>query len=194
MKIITTYARFLPEQRWEDVNTCSDPIPAGSPRPPLVMRSLGIFLFAFVLGLSGCGAQFTHVKPGQSAWLSLARVPPVVANPETDPHPNGLIAAARRRPPAVWNHVEPPLPMAYQDPLQASSADVFGPSESAALTEMEQKLLAHPASAEDWRKLAILYEQAGDTLGAVRAFKEVKKAGLAPSELKTRTGASLGLR
>lgn len=132
------------------------------------------------LALSGCGAQFIHVKPGESAYLSMAVKPSVLGVTE----PLSAVGAGPASRLAGWHAPElhPPLPSRSGDDGQA---DIFGTGDFAmqtgqdreAITAFEDLVRRQPQTGDAWIKLAILYERVGDTKGAIRAFKEAKKCG-----------------
>ncbi len=156
-------------------------------QPSLPPYSL-VFLFISLLtaaALSGCSTPLTHVKPGQSAWLSLAVSPNVVGTQGGLPPP---VAVGPSSIPGQGNSGRPLYPDLHlalpgRDDVAQNPGDILSSADFAmqtgqtgeAIVAFEGVVRRQPTSGAAWAKLASLYERAGDTKNAVRAFKEAKK-------------------
>jgi len=153
-----------------------------NPKPVLASLWPPMCALVAALSLCGCGAQFTHVKPGESAYLSLAPKPSIVGGTEplsaVGAGPASRLAGGRG--PVIELH--PPLPSRSGAP---GPADIFGTGDFAMQTGQDREAIAafedlvrrQPQAGDAWTKLAVLYERVGDTKSAIRAFKEAKKCG-----------------
>ena len=138
------------------------------------------FTFARPLGLAGLfffhGAcshvQVTHVPPGQSVNLALAKKPEVLRMPAAVPAAPG----ANARMPVI----EPELP---KDNTVERVAEAFtrggfcmsAGKDQEAIEAFEETVKIDPAFTEAWQNLAMLYEKKGDSKKALDAFRRAKK-------------------
>ena len=137
------------------------------------------FTFARTVGLAGIiflfGAcshlQVTHVQPGQSVNLALAKTPDVLRIPAAPP-PSGAFGHA----PAA----EPELPKndTVERVAEAYTRGGFCMSagkDQEAIEAYEEAVKIDPAFSEAWQNLAVLYEKTGDSKKALDAFRRAKK-------------------
>jgi tetratricopeptide (TPR) repeat protein len=123
------------------------------------------------LALGACGhVQYTHVAPGQSLGVALARKADLVrlASP-----PPGSMAGRMQA-------VEPDLPAS--DNL-SRAAEAFSQGEfcmgagkdDEAIAAYQQAVKIDPTFGDAWQRLAALYEKKGDNKKAMDAFRRAKK-------------------
>jgi tetratricopeptide (TPR) repeat protein len=154
-------------------------------------------LFA-ATALSGCSTSFTHVKPGQSAWLSLA-VSPNVIGTRGGPAP---VAMGPSSMPGRPLYPDLHLSLPSRGSGLENSGDIFSSADFAmqtgqigeAIAAYEGIVRQQPTSGIAWRKLASLYERAGDTKSAIRAFKEAKKCQQPDPAANNPANTAVGLR
>jgi hypothetical protein len=139
--------------------------------------------FARLLGLVGVifsvGAcsqlHVTHVPPGESVSVVLAKMPEVLKIPvavQPPPGPPGTAGAA----PAV----EPDLPAdnTVERVAEAYSRGEFclgAGKDKEAMEAFQEAVKIDPTFSEAWQHLAMLYEKKGDSKKALDAFRRAKK-------------------
>jgi hypothetical protein len=135
---------------------------------------------AFTLILAACGAQLVHVKPGQSARMSLAQIPAVL--PSVIPGAPGetmtRTAGPRWEGPA---HFDRGVPLPEQGEMDASSVGELATragNHEAAIAAFEDVVKRDPNSAQAWERLVKLYERHGEPEKAAKAYKRLKILGL----------------
>jgi hypothetical protein len=159
------------------------PRTSSPPRRPrgvrLVCRLIPV---ATALALAGCGAKLVHVKPGQSARLSLAQIPVVLPSvvPGTPEHAmaGGSGAGPRWAGPA---HFDRGVPLPERGDMDASSVGELAMragNNAAAIAAFEEVVKADPASVHAWERLVQLYERNGENEKAAKAYKRLKSLGL----------------
>ena len=134
-------------------------------------RLLGLVGIIFSFG--ACShLQVTHVPPGQSVDIALAKTPEVLklpATPKTTPGSAGGVGA-----------VEPELP---KDSTVERVAEAYSRGEfcigagkdKEAIQAFEETVKIDPTFSEAWQHLAMLYEKQGDKKRALTAFRQAKK-------------------
>jgi len=157
---------------------------------------------AFVGG--GCGnAEFTHVKPGESARLAvMTRNAPAakpVARVVAGPAGPGQVSAANMA--AIQAGVDITPAPALPDPNNTADkvAELYTKGSFAmqagqtgeAIVALEEAVKLDPNFSDAWSKLVILYQRAGKESKAIEAYKKAKRLGQpnGPSNL-TATGTS----
>ena len=127
----------------------------------------------FALALEACGhVQITHVPPGESLGVALAKKPQVVRLPGPPP--------GATPPMTVSSMPDPGLP---QSDNTAKVADAFTRGEfcmnagkdDEAITAFQEAVRLEPNFTEAWQRLAALYEKKGDNKKAIEAFRRSKK-------------------
>ena len=135
-----------------------------------ITRTLG--LTGLSLALWGCTTEsikITHIPPGESLNVALAKKAELVKLP-TPPKPApGSVAA-----------VEPPLPVntTVERTGEAYTRGEFfmqtGKTDEA-ITAFEEAVRIDPGFSEAWQQLAMLYEKKGNSKKAMDAFRRAKK-------------------
>ncbi len=130
-------------------------------------------LLAAALMLSGCAnLKVTHVPPGESLNVVLAKKPELIRLPEAAPEPQMLTGPV----PAV----EPELPgeSIVERVAEAYSRGEFclgAGKDDEAIAAFEEAVKIDPAFTEAWQQLAMLYEKKGNSKKALEAFRRAKK-------------------
>jgi hypothetical protein len=152
---------------------------------PSILRTLSAV--ALTAGLAGCGSQFTHVKPGQSARQALAdRNAPLPLVPMV---PGGMPIDASQS--TAGPLIPPPLPDINPDPsLPATDdanrvADAYtrgsfamqAGQDAEAIVALEEAVKLDPNFTDAWTKLVKLYERTGNPAKAAEAYKKLKQLG-----------------
>ena len=117
----------------------------------------------------------THVPPGQSLNVAMAKKPEVVRLP-APPQPVQSSMVATTQVPAV----EPDLPKMDNS---AKAAEAYSRGEfcmtagndDEAIAAFQEVVKIDPTSTEAWQQLAALYEKKGDNKKAIDAFRRAKK-------------------
>jgi hypothetical protein len=146
-------------------------------------RFLGL---AAPLALGACGAQFTHVAPGQSARLALSPVPVVV--PATvggvQSHEDPRFAGRARMGGAIPAHFDRGVPLPERDDPGGGLTDesvgdlaMQAGNHAVAISIFENLVKRDPTSVAGWTKLVRLYERTGDPAKAAQAYKKLKQLG-----------------
>lgn len=126
--------------------------------------------------LSGCAnMKVTHVPPGESLNVALAKKPDLVRLPAPDP--------ATMAVPAGYAAVEPELP---GNSIMDRVAEAYTRGEfclsagkdDEAISAFEEVVKIDPTFTEGWQHLAMLYEKKGDSKKAMQAFRHAKKVAL----------------
>jgi tetratricopeptide (TPR) repeat protein len=121
--------------------------------------------------LAACARiQVTHVAPGESLNVALAKKPELVRLPAP---PQTSVAAQAPMPPADLQKSD----------NTAKAADAFSRGEfcmsagndDEAITAFLDAVKADPTLSEAWQRLAALYEKKGDNKKAIDAFRRAKK-------------------
>ncbi|MEA3187671.1 MAG: hypothetical protein QOD99_1501 [Chthoniobacter sp.] len=116
--------------------------------------------------LAGC-SYIHHVPPGQSAALSLAKRPELVAvpapPPELAPSPAGVVPAEAL-----------PDTESIADSFTLGNLCMEQGRYADAAVAYEKALKLNPQFAEAWSKLAIAYQNLGEDKKALEAFKKSK--------------------
>jgi len=138
-----------------------------------ILSALPSFAIAGVaLFLSGCASmKVTHVPPGESLNVALAKKPDLVRLPAPEPSPLA---------PASYGAVEPELPgsSTVERVAEAFSRGEFCLSagkDAEAISAFEEVVKIDPTFTEGWQHLAMLYEKTGDSKKAMQAFRHAKK-------------------
>lgn len=172
-----------------------------------ITRQLRV-LFAAVLsvGLAGCGAQFTHVKPGQSARQALAEknapLPLVPVVPGDMPVDASQSVAGPLMPPPLPPDIrpEPGLPEATEAANKVADAYTRGTfamqagQNEEAIVALEEAVKLDPNFTDAWTKLVKLYERTGNHAKAAAAYKKLKQLGQpngAPEAVESSGGVGL---
>lgn len=122
--------------------------------------------------LSGCASmKVTHVPPGESLNVALAKKPDLVRLPA--PEPSNIA-------PAAYGAVEPELPgnSVVERVAEAYSRGEFCVSagkDDEAISAFEEVVKIDPTFTEGWQHLAMLYEKKGNSKKAMEAFRHAKK-------------------
>jgi hypothetical protein len=185
-------------------------------KPVCIIPSLSLVaLAASVAGLVGCGAQFTHVKPGQSARQVMeARNAPAPVIPAVAIAPNGVaspgggpgMSSANQT--AMGPAIPPQLPEFNADPSMPASNDVANKvadsytrgsfamqagQNAEAITALEEAVKLDPNFTDAWNKLVKLYERTGNMGKAADAYKKLKRLGQPNGSTGTEPTGGLGL-
>jgi len=127
------------------------------------------------LAFWSCGhVEISHVPPGQSLAVAMARKPDLVRLPSAPP--SAPIARVQDRIPVV----EPDLPASDNT---SRVAEAFSRGEFCLNTGKDEEAIAafqeavkiDPTFTEAWQRLAVLYEKKGDNQKAIEAFRRSKK-------------------
>jgi len=116
--------------------------------------------------------QVTHVPPGQSLDVALAKKPDVVRLPAP---PQPTVAVVRKVP-----AVEPDLPKSDNISLAAEAFSrgefcMNAGKDDEAIAAFQEVVKIDPTFVEAWTRLAALYEKKGDNKKAIDAFRRSKK-------------------
>ena len=123
------------------------------------------------LVLAACAhVQVTHVAPGESLNVALAKKPELIQMPAP---PQSTVAAQAPMPPANLQ----------QSDNASKSAEAFSRGEfcmnagndDEAIAAFLEAVKVDPAFSEAWQRLAALYEKKGDNKKAIEAFRRAKK-------------------
>jgi tetratricopeptide (TPR) repeat protein len=137
-------------------------------RIPLIRAAA---LAAAALALGACGhVEMTHVAPGQSLGVALAKKPALVRLPNPPP---GVVTQQARTPNSG---------LAQSDNV-ARVAEVYSRGEfcmntgkdDEAIAAFEEVVKIDPTFTDAWQRLAALYEKKGDNKKAIEAFRRAKK-------------------
>jgi tetratricopeptide (TPR) repeat protein len=130
------------------------------------------------LVLGACGhVEITHVPPGQSLGVALARKPTLVRMPASAGGANGAQTAS-----AGSSEANPNAGVREGDRI-AKTAEAFSRGEfcmnagndDEAIAAFQEVVKTDPSFTEAWQRLAALYEKKGDNQKAMEAFKRSKK-------------------
>ncbi len=142
-----------------------------------------------VASLGGCGAGFTHVKPGESArqYLKDKNTPQTVVTMTTPaPMPEGGTPGARGPlvpPPLPDINPLPSLPDTGDTANRVADAYTHGSfamqagKDAEAISSLEEAVRLDPNFTEAWTKLVKLYERTGNPKKAAEAYKKLKGLG-----------------
>jgi tetratricopeptide (TPR) repeat protein len=133
-----------------------------------IFRAAGVAAAALMLG--ACGhVEITHVPPGQSLGVALAKKPQLVRLPAPPP---GSVAQDR----------SPTAGVKASDNIariaEAYSRGQFcmnAGKDDEAIAAFQEAVKLNPAYSEAWQNLAALYEKKGDNKKAIDAFRRAKK-------------------
>ena len=133
-----------------------------------------------LLGLAGVIFSFgacshlrvTHVPPGESVNVALAKTPEILNLPAP---PNAVPGSA-----GGMGAVEPEMPRdnTVERVAEAYSRGEFcmgAGKDKEATQAYEEAVKIDPTFSEAWQKLALLYEKQGDKKKALSAFRQAKK-------------------
>jgi len=129
---------------------------------------------AAALMLGACGhVEVTHVPPGQSLGVAMAKKPELVRLPAT-PAPSPSAVAQQDRSASAG--------MKEGDTL-AHVAEAFSRGQfcmnagkdDEAIAAFQEVVKLNPGFSEAWQNLAALYEKKGDNKKAIEAFRRAKK-------------------
>jgi tetratricopeptide (TPR) repeat protein len=133
-----------------------------------ILRATGVAAAALMVG--ACGhVKITHVPPGQSLGVALAKKPELVRLPAPPP---GTVTQDR----------SPNAGVKEGDKL-AHVAEAFSRGQfcmnagkdDEAIAAFQEVVKVNPAHSEAWQNLAVLYEKKGDNKKAIDAFRRAKK-------------------
>jgi tetratricopeptide (TPR) repeat protein len=136
-------------------------------------RSSLLLSAGLALALEACShMQVTHVPPGQSLGVAMAKKPQVVRLP--GPPPGAAPATTSSSMP------DPGLPKSDNT---AKVAEAFSRGEfcmnagkdDEAIAAFQEAVKIQPNFIEAWQRLAALYEKKGDNKKAIEAFRRSKK-------------------
>jgi tetratricopeptide (TPR) repeat protein len=136
-------------------------------------RSSLLLSAGLALALEACApVQVTHVQPGQSLGVALAKKPQVVRLPAPPP------SAA----PTMTSSSMPDAGLPKSDNT-AKVAEAFSRGEfcmnagkdDEAIAAFQEAVKIQPDFTEGWQRLAALYEKKGDNKKAIEAFRRSKK-------------------
>lgn len=137
-----------------------------------ITRTLG--LAGVALTLWGCttSVKITHIPPGESLNVALAKKAELVRMPA----PPKVAAGA----PGSVAAVEPPLPVntTVERTGEAYTRGEFcmqTGKDDEAIAAFEEAVRIDPAFSEAWQQLAMLYEKKGNSKKAMDAFRRAKK-------------------
>jgi len=127
------------------------------------------------LAFGACAhVQITHVAPGQSLGVALARKPELVRLPAP--------------PPAPVTVTRTPMPDAGlpKSDNTARVAEAFSRGEfcmnagkdDEAISAFQEAVKIDPTFTDAWQRLAALYEKKGDNKRAIEAFRKSKKVAI----------------
>ena len=175
-------------------------------RQHMKTATLSLSTIALAAILAGCGAEFTHVKPGQSARQYLtSRNAPLPLVPVV-PGDNSLPATATRG--AAGPLTPPPLPDINPLPSLPDTGDTASKVADAythgsfamqagqnaeAIASLEEAVKLDPNFTDAWTKLVKLYERTGNTKKAAEAFKKLKQLGQPNGSTNAAVSGGLGL-
>ena len=131
-------------------------------------------LLGAVALLDGCAnLKLTHIPPGESMNVALAKKAELVALPAPKVAP-GLAG------PAAGPAVEPELPggAVNERVAEAYSRGEFylgAGRDDEAITAFQEAVRIDPAFTEAWQHLAMLFEKKGESKKAMEAFRRAKK-------------------
>ena len=141
-------------------------------RFPFVL-SVGVAVAALAFGAC-VHVQITHVAPGQSLGVALAKKPELVRLPAPPPAP----VTAGKTP-------MPDAGLPKSDNI-ARVADAFSRGEfcmnagkdDEAIAAFQEAVKIDPTFTDAWQRLAALYEKKGDNKRAIEAFRKSKKVAV----------------
>ena len=125
---------------------------------------------AVVLCVGACShVQVTHVRPGESLSVALAKKPELLRLPT--PPPSAVASVPS---------VEPDLPKSdnISRTAEAYSRGEFcmnAGKDDEAIAAFQEVVKIDPSFTEAWQHLAALYEKRGDNKKAIEAFRRSKK-------------------
>lgn len=155
------------------------------------MKTTFLTLSAVALAavLAGCGAEFTHVKPGQSARLYLQNknappvVPPMAVADGLPANPTNGAAGPLTPPPLPDITPLPSLPDTGNTASKVADAYTHGSfamqagQDAEAIASLEEAVKLDPNFSDAWTKLVKLYERTGNAKKAAEAYKKLKQLG-----------------
>ena len=151
---------------------------------------------ALAAGMAGCGSEFTHVKPGQSARQIAATKnapqPLVVVGPGGFAGPGGARGLSAANAAAMGPLTPPPLPdinplpelpdtgdtaNRVADAYTRGSFSMNAGQDADAIASLEEAVKLDPNFTDAWTKLVKLYTRTGNTKKAAEAYKKLKSLG-----------------
>ena len=129
-----------------------------------------LLLLGVVALFVGCASlKVTHVPPGESLNVALAKKADLVALPAPTPAPGAVGSAVE--PELPGNGVNEQLAEAY------SRGEFFlgAGRDDEAIAAFQEAVKIDPAFTEAWQHLAMLYEKKGESKKALEAFRRAKK-------------------
>jgi tetratricopeptide (TPR) repeat protein len=134
-----------------------------------ILRTASVAAAALMFG--ACGhVEITHVPPGQSLGVAMARKPQLVRLPAPPP---GAMPQQDRSP---SSGVKEGDNLAHA--AEAFSRGQFcmnAGKDDEAISAFEETVKLNPSASEAWQNLAALYEKKGDNKKAIDAFRKAKK-------------------
>ncbi len=128
-----------------------------------------------MVALAGCTpVQITHVPPGQSLGVAMAKKPELVHLP--GPPPGAPVATVTK--PATSNDDGLPKSDNTARVAEAFSRGEFcmgAGNDDEAIAAFLDAVKIDPTFTEAWQRLAALYEKKGDNKKAMEAFRRSKK-------------------
>ena len=134
-----------------------------------ITRTLALTGGAFLMWGCSTSVKITHIPPGESLNVALAKKADLVKMPEPPKPVPGPVAA-----------VEPPLPVNnnVERVGEAYSRGEFcmqAGKDEEAIAAFEEAVRIDPAFTQAWQQLAWLYEKKGYSKKAMDAFRRAKK-------------------
>lgn len=135
-----------------------------------ILRAAGVAAVALTLG--ACGhVEITHVPPGQSLGVAMAKKPELVRLPAPPPgaasQQQDRSASAGMKEGDMLAHVAE----AYSRGQFCMNAG----KDDEAIAAFQEVVKLNPSFSEAWQNLAALYEKKGDNKKAIEAFRRAKK-------------------
>jgi tetratricopeptide (TPR) repeat protein len=136
-----------------------------------IPRLRGAAIAAAGLALGACGhVELTHVAPGESLAVAMARKPQLVRLPVPPPG-------------AVTQQASSPNTGMREGDKISHVAEAYSRGEfcmnagkdDEALAAFQEVVKLDPTFTEAWQRLAALYEKKGDNKKAIEAFRRAKK-------------------
>jgi len=121
--------------------------------------------------LAACAhVQVTHVAPGDSLNVALAKKPELVRLPAP---PQTTVAAQSTQPPADLQKSDNVSKAA--DAFSRGEFCMSAGNDDEAIAAFLEAVKVDPTLSEAWQRLAALYEKKGDNKKAIDAFRRAKK-------------------